>query len=161
MSIKILWDGEWIDPIDALKKERRKKRKPKKWPILVAFILGVLCTIALAQAPMPPSMTSPPFWAWPGLYRTAEHLVVKEGMTEAGQPNGKIYFRIGWGECLAVYANEWQDMITAAPQDTYMNLRDYAVANLNPEGDAWGAEDDYNCPDDPDDGRTPEEYAFP
>ena len=92
-----------------------------------------------------------PFWYWPALYDASENLAVKRGVNLDGQPNDKIYLRIGWGPCLAVFQNEWDELIAATQADRYINMRSWAEQRLaeDTETIGWSADDTYNCPDAP------------
>lgn len=107
--------------------------------LILVFGMGVA---VVAQSPVP-------FHNWPALYDAAENLSVKRGINRDGTVNDKVYIRIGWGSCLAIYQQEFDDLIAAAQTDRYINLRQYASERLNPPDDAWGADDNYNCPKPP------------
>ena len=79
----------------------------------------------------------------PALYNAAENLVCKQGINRQGVPNGKIYCRIAWGECLAIEASEVNRFFSALPLDRYLNARNFAD---NEWSDEWTDEDGYNCP---------------
>lgn len=93
--------------------------------------------VVIAQSPVP-------FYHWPALFDVTQNLVAKQGFDRDGTLNDKIYFRIGWGGCLAVYTNEWQGLIDATTNDRYINVSEYAVAQLDQTG--WDADDWHNCP---------------
>ena len=108
---------------------------------VVALLWAVMVLApVIAQVPVP-------FWHWPTLYEASENLVAKRGVNQDGQLNDKIYLRIGWGPCLAVFTNEWNDFIAASQSDRYINLREYASQQVQSEG--WGPDDTYNCPSAP------------
>ena len=119
---------------------------------LTSMALLIAASPLLANIPMPPMLKGIPFWAWPTLYQTAENLVIKRGIDVDGTINDKVYLRIGWGPCLAVSLHEFDELVAAAQTDRYINLRDYADANLNADGEKWGENDSWNCAKDPEDG---------
>lgn len=132
----------------------------RKVAIIAAFLLGMSLPL-FAQSPMAPKFLQLPFHHWPALYSAAEDLSVKRGTSEDGTANNKLYFRVGWGDCLAVFVDEWDELIAATPQDRYINMREYAVGRLNPDDQgAWGADEEYNCPDEPDPSVPITEYVF-
>jgi hypothetical protein len=94
------------------------------------------------------AQSSIPFQHWPALYDAANKLVVKRGIDQDGVSNNKMYFRIGWGPCLAVFRDEWSDLIWNAKDDRYINVRQFAEQRLAADQSniGWGADDDYNCP---------------
>ena len=135
----------------------------KSIAILVLILMGLLAAPAvISQVPLPPILLSVPFWQWPALYSASENLVIKRGTDTAGVPNGKVYLRIGWGGCLGVFEDEFDDLVVAAQTDRYINMRDYAEQQLIDDNAAngWSAEDSYNCPDQPVDGTLIEDYVF-
>lgn len=87
------------------------------------------------------------FKSWPVLYEAMEEGVVKAGTDLDGNPNGFLYFRVGWGDCLAVRVREIKQFYKNAPSNRYMNVRDYADARYETEG--WNREHQRNCPPQP------------
>ncbi len=94
----------------------------------------------IAQAPAP-------FWHWPALYDASENLVAKRGVDRDGMLNGKVYFRIGWGGCLAMFETEWPDFLESIRETRYINVRSHAESRHQSEG--WSRDDWYNCPSAP------------
>ena len=116
----------------------------KLFAAAVIFYLAATLVPVIAQ-------TQVPFWQWPALYSAAENLVAKRGVDRDGTPNGKVYLRIGWGGCLAVFEDEWSELMAATQADRYINLRAWAEQRLaeDTENIGWSADDSYNCPSAP------------
>jgi hypothetical protein len=135
----------------------------RKLTIVMAFFLGLALPL-FAQSPMAPSILQQPFFHWPALYSAAEGLAIKRGVSVDGTVNDKLYLRIGWGDCLAVYLGEWDALVAGAQQDRYINMREWATDNLGKDAQGvaqtWGPDDDINCPDDPGDGTVVTDYIF-
>lgn len=114
----------------------------KKLIVIIALVwAGMVVIPVIAQMPIP-------FQHWPALYDAVENLSVKRGVDRNGQQNDRLYFRVGWGPCLAVFTDEWGDLVEAAQFDRYINMRGYAEGQLGAQGE-WGPDDDYNCPSAP------------
>ncbi len=108
---------------------------------ILALIWGAMIIVpVVAQVPVP-------FWHWPALYDVSENLVAKRGIDQDGALNGKIYFRIGWGGCLAMHETEWQDFLGSIRQTQYINVRSHAESRYQSEG--WSPNDSFNCPQAP------------
>ena len=112
--------------------------------VIVALWLGMMVVPIVAQMPVS-------FLHWPALYAAAENLAVKRGVNRDGQLNDKLYLRIGWGPCLAVYTSEFNDLVEASQFDRYINMRAWAEQRLQEDTESigWSADDSFNCPDAP------------
>lgn len=112
-------------PVRKVRWQVASWRRPKAtWLVILSvLIIGGLA----AQGP---------YHYWTVLHDFNEDLVVRQEI------NGNLTFRIGWGECLFIRADQWQVFVDKIPSDRYMNVRDYADS-------VWTQNDDYpgfSCP---------------
>jgi len=83
---------------------------------------------------------------WPIIYTLAEDLVAKRGVDANGNYDGMIYVRKGWGPCLVLRQEKWDDFVWSQQTDRYMSVRDYADENIWATDPAAGKR---NCPHPP------------
>lgn len=103
------------------------------------MLLTILAGIVLAQ-------TDQPYRFWPDVYSLAGDVYVTRGVDESGAPDGNLYLRFNWGECLRINRRGLDDMYWSVPVDRYVRARDYADSVYDP---VWTDHDRANCPTEP------------